>query len=114
MGVIENAMGRASEAARRATRQFREDLFSFREACDGLPPLHQLLEWLRSPSWPEGAAFARGAKVEVWHGRTQSWYPGTVEGADEDEGTFCVAFEESGFWGAGARGLTSANIRPPW
>ena len=111
--VVESALTRANEAARRAARQFREDLASLCEASDELPPTPELLEQLRNPSWPKDAAFPRGAKVEVWHGRTRAWYTGTVEGADEAEGTFCVAFDEPGSWGSGARGLTPDYIRRP-
>ena len=111
--VVESALTRANEAARRAARQFREDLASLCEASDELPPPPELLEQLRNPSWPKDAAFPRGAKVEVWHGRTRAWYTGTVEGADEVEGTFCVAFDEPGSWGSGARGLTPDYIRWP-
>ena len=111
--VVESAFTRANDAARRAVKQFREDLMSLSEAYGQIPPTPELLMKLRNPSWPKNAAFPRGAKVEVWHGRTNEWYTGTVEGADENEGTFCVAFDEPGSWGSGARGLTPDYIRRP-
>ena len=66
---------------------------------------------LREPSWPATAPFDLGAKVEVWWPKTGQWYSATVTAAYEDYQLLCVAFEQAGYWGAGARGLPYDHIR---
>ena len=76
-----------------------------------MPATQELWRQLSGPSWPAGAPFRRGDRVEVWWRRDWAWYAGTVTAAYEDQ-QLCVCFDDPGFWGLGARGLDYDCLRP--
>ena len=107
--ALELGIKRVQSAAEQAARQWREDFESLPTTFPHWPALPELIRQLHEPEWPADATFQRGARVELYH-RDEEWFPGTVVAMHED-GTFTVAYDDTGHWGTAARFVEASRLR---
>ena len=110
--VVQTGAVQAKAAALRAVKMWRKDLEHLQKTFPALPPLNELWHCLSHASWPKDAPFRKGARVEAWLNKNHQWYAATVTGAYEEDGLLCVTFDEPGWWGTGAHGLSYDCLRP--
>ncbi len=102
--INDHAVAMALGSARLAATRWRESYRQLPLLYPALPPLPELWERLCNPSSLPGTPFRCGTRVEVWCGG--SWYPATVA-ATHANATVSVTYVEVGFWGTGARHLST-------